>query len=67
MRGRHSILADVTLAYGHSRDRYERAMGRGDQDRADDAMSEMQQIENSITVIETNTEWRAVLERRRGN
>jgi hypothetical protein len=63
MRGRHSILADVALAYGHSRDRYVRAMGRGDTDRADDAMSEMQQIENSITVVETNTAWRAMLSR----
>ena len=63
---RHTIPADVALAYSHSRERYERAQYRGDTDRADQALAEMQQIENSITVIETNTSWRAMLAARRG-
>lgn len=62
---RANILADVAQAYQHRRDRYEAARYRGDTDRADQALAEMQQIEQCITVIETNTSWRAGLPARR--
>jgi len=62
---RANILADVAAAYSSSRQKYERARYRGDTDRADEAMAEMQQIEHCITVVETNTSWRAALTARR--
>lgn len=53
-----AILCDVTQAYGQFRARYDQAMHRGDYDRADDAMSVMQEIERCVTVHETSTAWR---------
>jgi hypothetical protein len=57
-----TILCDVTLAYGQFSDRYQQAMRRGDFERADDAMSVMQEIERCVTVNETSTSWRRTIE-----
>jgi hypothetical protein len=59
-----SVLSDVALAYGHSKQNYERAAGRGDFDRADEAMSEMQEIERCVHVHETSTSWRSTISAR---
>lgn len=53
-----TILSDVSLAYGHFRERYEQALHRGDFDRADDALSVMQEIEHCVSVNEISTSWR---------
>lgn len=58
-----SILKDVALAYLQANERYEQATRRGDFDRADDALSDMQTIERCVSVNETSTAWR---HRRRG-
>jgi len=47
----HSQLKDVTRRYGHALERYDQAMNRGDIDRADQAITDMQEIENSVTLI----------------
>jgi hypothetical protein len=57
-RAPHSILREVAVRYLHALQRYQRHSGRGDVDRADDAFSEMQEIESCVTVIETSTAWR---------
>lgn len=64
MSGGRTILGDVTLHYGHARERYTQAMRRGDHSRADDAMSLMQEIERCITVVEVSTSWRRTVEER---
>jgi hypothetical protein len=51
-RSFHATLKDVTRRYGGAMDRYERAMQRGHVDQADDAIGDMQAIEQSIIVIE---------------
>lgn len=51
-RGFHARLKDITRRYGGAMDRYERAMQRGHADQADDAIGDMQAIEQSIIVIE---------------
>lgn len=56
-----TILCDVTLAYGQFRERYDQAMHRGDYDRADNAMSVMQEIERCVSVNETSTAWRKTI------
>lgn len=48
----HTVLKDLTRRYGHAMQRYDQAMYRGETDRADDAMSEMQTIEQSVTIIQ---------------
>lgn len=53
-----TVLADVARDYGQFRNRYERAMDRGDRERADEAMSVMQEIENCVHVNEISTAWR---------
>lgn len=62
---RRSILADVVDAYGESRARHDQYRGRGDHERADEYLSEMQEMENCLTVIETSTSWRHTIETRR--
>lgn len=64
MSGGRTILADVSMHYGHARQRYEQAMRRGDHDRADDSMALMQEIERCVTVIEVSTSWRATVRQR---
>lgn len=61
---RRSVLADVTAAYSESRTRFEQYADRGEHDRADDYMSEMQEIEACVTVIELSTSWRRTIETR---
>jgi hypothetical protein len=53
-----TILGDVTLAYGQFNERYRQATHRGDYDRADEALSVMQEIERCVSVNETSTSWR---------
>lgn len=60
-----AILADVASAYIESSMRHEQYRSRGDHDRADDYLAEMQMIEKSVTVVETNTNWRTVIAARR--
>jgi hypothetical protein len=54
-----SLLRDVCRTYEAARRRYVNEQARGCADRADDALSEMQTIEDSIHVTELNTAWRA--------
>ena len=61
MTGARTILADVTLAYGQFRERYEQGMRRGDYDRADEAMSVMQEIERCVAVNEISVAWRKTI------
>lgn len=56
-----TVLSDVSVAYGHFRERYEQAMRRGDHERADNALSVMQEIERCVSVKETSTAWRRVV------
>jgi len=56
-----TVLSDVTIAYGHFRERYEQAMCRGDYDRADKALSVMQEIERCVSVKETSSSWRSAV------
>ena len=62
MNIQRSILADVTREYGQFRERYDQAVGRGDYDRADEAMSVMQTIENCVHMNETSTHWRRMVD-----
>lgn len=63
---RRSVLEDVAMAYVQSRQSYDRAAGRGDTERADQALSEMQEIERCVTVHENSTSWRTIRGRREG-
>lgn len=63
MTGR-KVLEDVASAYMASRQSYDRAARRGDTERADQALSEMQEIERCVTVKENSTSWRAMRGRR---
>lgn len=65
MTGR-KVLEDVASAYMASRQSYDRAAGRGDTERADQALSEMQEIERCVTVQENSTSWRTIRGRREG-
>lgn len=56
-----TILCDVVEQYGQFRERFEQAMRRGDYDRADDAMSVMQEIERCVAVNEVSTSWRRTI------
>lgn len=51
-RALHTQLKDVTRRYGQALERYEQGMHRGDVQRADDALAEMQDIESRVTIIE---------------
>lgn len=62
--GRRSVLEDVAVAYVGARQNYDRAAGRGDIERADQALSEMQEIERCISIHETSTSWRTIRGRR---
>jgi hypothetical protein len=53
-----TILGEVTTAYGQFSERYQQAAHRGDYDRADEALSVMQEIERCVAVNETSTSWR---------
>lgn len=64
---RHTILSEVSDAYGEGKNRYHERSRRGDVDGADDALSEMQTIERCVTVIETSTAWREAVEEGRRN
>ena len=48
----HAKLKDVTRRYGHAMERYEQGMQRGDTERAEAALTEMQEIEQRVTIIE---------------
>lgn len=61
---KRTVLADVSAAYVESRDRYDRAMRR-DPDVADEYLSEMQEIESCVQVIEVSTAWRRTIAKRR--
>lgn len=49
----HSQLKDVARRYSRAMERYDQGMARGDQDRADQALADMQEIERSVTIIVT--------------
>lgn len=51
-RAFHSRLKDITRRYGHAWDRFIQRMARGDVEGADAALAEMQEIEQSVTIIE---------------
>lgn len=59
-----SLLGDVSIAYFHARQRFEQSSNRGDVDRADEALADMQIIERCVTVHESSTEWRTTRRRR---
>lgn len=44
-------LREVALEYANAYESYRQAMARGDTDRADSQMSEMQRLERETTVI----------------
>ncbi len=56
-----TLISDVTLAYGHFDERYQQAAGRGDHDRADEALSVKQEIERCVQVHEVSTSWRSTI------
>ena len=62
---RRSILADVSRAYVESAQRYQQYADRGDFDRADIYLSEMQLMERDVHVQETSIEWRRVIAERK--
>lgn len=53
-----TILRDVAFAYVATREAYERAMRRGDVDRADQCLTRLEEIESAVTVVENNRGWR---------
>lgn len=58
MSGDHKLLRAVVRSYSQARERYESAQARGDVDRADEALSRMQLIEDCVAVRELSREWR---------
>jgi hypothetical protein len=56
-----TILGDVSLAYGQFSERFRQATRRGDFERADEALSVMQEIERCVSVNEVSTAWRKVV------
>lgn len=52
------LLQDVTRAYSQARERYTQAQYRGDVERADEALTRMQTIEDCIAVTERSRVWR---------
>lgn len=56
-----TILGDVSLAYGQFNERFQRAASRGDFERADEALSVMQEIERCVSVNETSMSWRKTI------
>lgn len=61
---KRTVLADVSAAYMESRDRYDRAMRR-DPNVADEYLSEMQEIECCVQVVEVSTAWRRTIAKRK--
>lgn len=57
-RADRSLLCDVADAYYHIRQRFLQYSRRGDTERADEAFSEMQEIERSIQIREVTPGWR---------
>lgn len=55
---RNLLLREVAKRYSQARERYESAREFGDTDRADEALSSMQLIEDCIAVRELSREWR---------
>jgi hypothetical protein len=53
-----SLLREVSYRYERSRRMYEQAQARGDSEQADEHLSDMQTIEQSIHVTEVNSAWR---------
>lgn len=53
-----AMLADVTVVYGQFNERYQQAARRGDYERADEALSVMQEIERCVVINELSTAWR---------
>ena len=49
---RSNPLREVTNEYQRHHDRYKQAMSRGDDTRADDALSEMREMEKNVVVID---------------
>ena len=47
----YSQLKDITRRYGQAMERYDQAMRFGQQERADNAITDMQEIESSVTLI----------------
>jgi hypothetical protein len=54
-----SLLREAAFAYVRTFERYEQAQARGDSERADEAYSRIQDMEQSLNVTETNSAWRA--------
>ena len=61
---RRSILAEASAAYQESRARHDQYRDRGDHDRADEYLSEMQEMEACLTVIENSIAWRRTIDAR---
>lgn len=57
-RAQNRLLKDVAYAVVNSYRRMAECNTRGDEDGRDEAMSRLQNIENGVTVIEHNTNWR---------
>lgn len=59
-RPERTILRDIAVAYFYALQSYEQHSSRGDVDRTDEALSQMQQIERCVSVRENSTAWRNV-------
>jgi hypothetical protein len=62
---RHTVLQDLTMAYHESRVRFEQYADRGQHDRADEYLAEMQEMERCVQVQEVSTSWRRTIEARK--
>jgi hypothetical protein len=58
---RSNVLADISVAYTDSQRRYQQYADRGNHDKADEYLSEMQEMERCIQVHETSTSWRRTI------
>jgi len=47
----HTVLKDIVSRYSRAWGDFERAMAQGNQNKADEAMSQMQEIEQSVTIL----------------
>lgn len=57
-RHQRTLLFDVSTEYLRASESYERHASRGDVERADEALSRMQELERCVSVTEHNTSWR---------
>jgi len=57
-REERTLLREVSGAYVHARERYERHQAQGNAELADAAFSKMQEIEASVSIRELNSSWR---------